>query len=83
MVTFGTVQSEGAAGSLYYKLPLATKVITTTNTTQTFVGCYTLRLAQPAVQGTPPFQPMGMVTGKFNQVANGTDVNPLLPSACN
>ncbi len=42
--TFGTVQSEGAAGSLYYKVPLAMHVLTTSSTTQTFVGCYTLRL---------------------------------------
>jgi hypothetical protein len=82
-VTFGTVQSEGAAGSLYYKVPLATIVLTTTNTTQTFVGCYTLRLSQPTVQGVPPFQPMGIVSGKFNQVTNGSDINALLPSACN
>jgi len=81
--TFGTVQSEGAAGNLYYKIPLTTKVLTTSNTTKTFVGCYTLHLSQPAVQATPPFQPMGIISGKFNQVANGTDVNSLLPSACN
>jgi hypothetical protein len=81
--TFGTVQSEGAAGSLYYKVPLALNVLSTTNTTQTFVGCYTLRLGQPAVQGTPPFQPMGITAGNFTQVANGTDVNTLLPTACN
>jgi hypothetical protein len=82
-VTFGTFQSEGAAGSTYYKLPLATVVLTTTNTTQTIVGCYTLRLSQPTVQGVPPFQPMGIVSGKFTQVANGTNVNPLLTSSCN
>lgn len=81
--TFGTVQSEGAAGSLYFKVPLTMKVLTTTNTTQTFLGCYTLRLAQPAVQATPPFQPMGIVSGKFTQVANGTDVTPMLLAACN
>jgi hypothetical protein len=81
--TFGNVQSEGAAGSLYYKVPLALKVTTTTNTKQTFVGCYTLRLGQPSFQGTPPFQPMGIIAGKFTQVSNGTDVNPLLPTACN
>jgi hypothetical protein len=51
-VTFGTVQSEGAAGSLYYKVQLAEKVLTTSNTTQTFVGCYTLRLSQPATLPT-------------------------------
>jgi hypothetical protein len=82
-VTFGTVQSEGAAGSLYFKVPLAMKVLTTVNTNQTFVGCYTLRLAQPTVQATPPFQPMGIVSGKFTQVANEIDVAPLLPTACN
>jgi hypothetical protein len=81
--TFGTVQSEGAAGSLYFKVPLAMKVLTTSNTTQTFVGCYTLRLAQPAIQATPPFQPMGIYSGKFTQVANGTNVVPLLTTSCN
>jgi hypothetical protein len=80
--TFGTVQSEGAAGSLYYKVPLALHVLTTSSAKQTFVGCYTLRLAQPAVQGTPPFQPMGIISGKFTQLANGTDVSTLLPTAC-
>jgi hypothetical protein len=79
---FGTVISEGAAGSLYYKVPLAMIVLTTTNSTQTFVGCYTLHLSQPATQGAPPFQPMGIQSGKFNQVANGTNVNTLLPAAC-
>jgi hypothetical protein len=82
-VTFGTVQSEGAAGSLYYKVPLATHVTTTSSATQTFVGCYTLRLAQPSVQGTPPFQPMGIIDGTFTQVSNSADVNALLPTACN
>jgi len=82
-VTFGTVISEGAAGSLYYKVPLAEMVLTTSSTRQTYVGCYTLRLGQPANQTTPPFQPMGITAGKFNQVANGTNLTSLLPTACN
>jgi len=81
--TFGSVQSEGAAGNLYYKVPLATIVLTTSNSTKTFVGCYTLHLSQPAVQATPPFQPMGIISGKFIQVENDTDINARLPSACN
>jgi hypothetical protein len=81
--TFGTVHSEGAAGSLYFKLPLAMTVLTTSGATQTFVGCYTLRLGQPAVQATPPFHPMGIIAGQFNQVDNSTDVNALLLAACN
>ncbi|HEY5271413.1 MAG TPA: hypothetical protein VII97_13835, partial [Anaerolineales bacterium] len=82
-VTFGMVQSEGAAGSLYFKVPLALKVLTTSAVTRTFVGCYTLHLAQPSLQATPPFQPLGIITGTFKQVDNGTDVNALLPTACN
>ena len=82
-VTFGTVQSEGAAGSLYYKVPLAMHVLTTSSTTQDFVGCYTLRLGQPAVQATPPFQPMGIIAGKFQQVNSSADANSKLPTACN
>lgn len=80
--TFGTVQSEGAAGSEYYRVPLSTRVLTTTGGTQTFVGCYTLRIAQPAVQTVPPFRSMGIISGKFTQVGNNSDVNSLLPSAC-
>ena len=80
--TFGTVQSEGAAGNQYFKVPLALHVLTTSRARQIFVGCYTLHLAQPAVQDTPPFQPMGIISGKFTQFTNGTDVNPLLPKAC-
>ncbi len=82
-VTFGTPLTEGAAGSLYYKLPLAMHVVTTSSAAQTFVGCYTLRLSQPANQTVPPFQPLGIVSGKFTQVTNGTDVNSMLPAACN
>ncbi len=81
--TFGIVQSEGAAGSQYLKVPLALRVQTSSAAVQTFVGCYTLRLAQPAIQTAPPFQPMGIISGKFDQVDNGTDLSALLPAACN
>jgi hypothetical protein len=81
--TFGIPHSEGAAGSLYFKVPLAMKVLVKSGSTQTFVGCYTLRLAQPSIQTAPPFQPLAIVTGTFKQVANGTDTNALLPAACN
>ncbi len=81
-VTFGTVKQGGAAGSTYYEVPLAEVVLTTASTTQTFVGCYTLRLGQPANQTTPPFQPLGITQGTFSQVANGTDVTSLLTTVC-
>jgi hypothetical protein len=82
-VTFGTVQSQGAAGTLYYKVPLAMRVLTTSSATQTFVGCYTLSLLQPGGQVTPPFKPLGIIAATFKKVANGTDLNGQLPTACN
>jgi hypothetical protein len=81
-VTFGTPTSEGAAGSTYWKLPTALKALSTTNTLQTFVGCYTLRLVQPGIQVAPPFKPLGIVSGKFKLVSNNADINSLLPNAC-
>ncbi len=80
--TFGTVQSEGAAGSIYYNLPLAMQVATTSGAQQYFVGCYTLRLSQPAIQGVPPFRPMGITAGTFKKVNGSSDFSTLLTSAC-
>jgi hypothetical protein len=82
-VSFGSVQSQGAAGSTYYKVPLALHVQTASSTEQIFVGCYTLRLANPTVQGVPPFRPMGITVGKFDKVNASSDVNTLLSTACN
>ncbi|MPM42159.1 hypothetical protein SDC9_88821 [bioreactor metagenome] len=80
---FGTVNVDAGAGQYYYTVPLGMVVKTTTNTTQTFVGCYTLHLSNPGMQGTLPFQPLGITKGSFKQITNGTDLSPLLASACN
>ena len=79
---FGTAQSRTAAGNLYYKQPLAMRAQKTDTSIQTFVGCYTLQLAQPAGQDTPPFRPMGITAGNFNVVDNNVDVNTLLSASC-
>ncbi|MEA5079049.1 MAG: hypothetical protein VB013_10815 [Anaerolineaceae bacterium] len=79
---FGTVNVDAGAGQYYYTVPLGMVVKTTINTTQTFIGCYTLHLSNPGMQGTLPFQPLGITKGTFKQVTNGTDLSPLLASAC-
>jgi hypothetical protein len=81
--TFGTVSSDAGAGQFHYQIPVAMKVLTTSNTQQTFVGCYTLHLSNPGIQGALPFEPLGITVGKNKLVANNTDVNPLLATACN
>jgi hypothetical protein len=80
---FGTVQSDAGAGQFHYKVPLAENVTNTNSTKHLFVGCYTLHLANPGIQGTLPFQPLAITTGKLKEYAVGTDVNPLLATACN
>jgi hypothetical protein len=79
---FGTITGDAGAGQFYYHVPLAMKVITTSSTQQTFVGCYTLHISNPGIQGVPPFQPLGIIGGKFQQVGNSVDVTPLLATAC-
>jgi hypothetical protein len=80
--TFGSVVSNAGAGQMYYNVPVALKVQTTRGQTQTFVGCYTLHLAQPAIQATPPFEPLGIKSAVVKQVANNADLSALLSAAC-
>jgi hypothetical protein len=80
--TFGAVVSDAGAGQLHYQVSTAMTVLTTSSTTQLFVGCYTLHLSQPGVQGVYPFQPMGITAGKFTQYNSSVDVNSLLATAC-
>jgi hypothetical protein len=81
--SFGTITSDAGAGQFHYMIPVGQVVKTTGNTTQTFVGCYTLHIANPGIQGTLPFQPLGITKGQFKVVPNGTDLAPLLATACN
>jgi hypothetical protein len=56
-VGFGETSAEGAAGSVYYSVPVKLDVETTQGQHQYFSGCYVVRLANPAIQGVP-FEPM-------------------------
>jgi hypothetical protein len=56
-VRFGEVSQEGAAGSVYYRVPVKLDVETTDGQRRYFSGCYVLRLANPATQSVP-FVPM-------------------------
>lgn len=81
--TFGTVVSDAGAGQYYYTIPVAQTVQTTSGTTQIFVGCYTLHLANPGMQAVMPFEPLGITKSKFALVANDIAIEPLLERACN
>lgn len=81
-LTTGNVSSDAGASNYYYQVPVALKAQTTTGATQTFVGCYTLHLASPAAQATPPFQPLGIVSAKMQQVPNSANIGVLLNQSC-
>ncbi len=81
-VAYGTITSDAGAGQLYYKLPLVEYVSHTNNTQHIYVGCYTLHLANPGMQGALPFEPLGITDSNFTEYPVGTDVAPLLAAAC-
>lgn len=81
-LTLGTVYSEGAAGSIYYSVPVTLVSTQTNGTIQTFVGCYALRQPQPANFGAPPFQGMTIHSAQVQTVANNADTATLMANAC-
>lgn len=76
----GPEVSEGAAGTIYYTIPAAIEATMTDGTTERFAGCYTLRLAQPGVQATPPFKPMAITEGELSPAQGALE--SILPGSC-
>lgn len=79
-VLTGEETSEGAAGSLYYKLPVAIDAVNAAGEHTQFAGCYTLKLVQPANQAVPPFRPLHIEEGHL-EPAKG-ELSAILPLNC-
>lgn len=79
-VLLGKSTSEGAAGSTYYSVPVAIDAVGKDGTHKQFAGCYTLRLANPQIQATPPFVPLHIEKGDLKP-ANG-ELEAILPASC-
>ncbi len=56
-VRTGAVSREGAAGSIFYSVPVAIRAIATDGGEKVFSGCYALRQVNAQVQ-EPPFRPI-------------------------
>jgi hypothetical protein len=78
----GALGGEGAAGNLFYTVPVTLRATLSDGNTQTFVGCYTLHVSQPAVQATPPFRPLGIRSGTLTEAEAGADTAALMAAAC-
>ncbi|MCB8840605.1 hypothetical protein [Aurantimonas sp. VKM B-3413] len=64
-VKLGKPIEEGAAGSIYTKLPVVIQATDNNGRKTVFSGCYETRFVQPANQATPPFTPLQIVEAKL------------------
>lgn len=81
-LTLGKTTAGVAAGNLYFRVPVTLVAQTTAGQSQTFVGCYTLHLSQPAIQDLPPYQPMAIQSANVKQLTNGSDAAAQMAIAC-
>jgi hypothetical protein len=80
-VATGAISEEGAAGSLFYQVAVAIRATDADGNENTFAGCYTARLAQPAVQ-EPPFKPMHIEKGALKPASSDGPLSDALPASC-
>lgn len=78
----GSPLTDAGAGQFYFKVPVTLFAQTGDGATQTFVGCYTLHISNPSIQGTPPFQPLAISAARVSLVANGQNPTVLMSQSC-
>ncbi len=78
-VETGTASEEGAAGSVYFSLPVAIRATAPDGKEQVFAGCYTLRQVNAQVQ-EPPFNPIHIEKGELKP--SDEDFASALPESC-
>ncbi|HEY9012596.1 MAG TPA: hypothetical protein VIN06_16435 [Devosia sp.] len=61
-VSFGDMAQEGAAGSIYYQLPVTVDYEHAEGQHHIERGCVAIRWINPANQAQPPFQPMYIIS---------------------
>lgn len=61
-------------------MPVAIDAVDSSGTHSQFAGCYTLRLANPAIQDAPPFTPLHIEKGELKP-AKG-ELETILPETC-
>lgn len=78
-VKTGGAASDGAAGSIYYKVPVAVHAVGSNGSEQVFSGCYTLRQVNGEIQ-SPPFNPIHIEKGALKPVTEAFE--DAVPTAC-
>ena len=78
-VRTGNVASEGAAGSVFFHVPVAIISFDKDGSEQVFAGCYVARLANPAIQ-EPPFHPLHIEKGSLK--VSDQPYDEAVPESC-
>ncbi|HEY4191590.1 MAG TPA: DUF1176 domain-containing protein [Mesorhizobium sp.] len=78
-VTTGGETSEGAAGSIYFTVPVAIRAVGGDGTEKIFSGCYTLRQVNGQIQ-SPPFNPIHIEKGELKPATGAFEAS--VPASC-
>ncbi len=78
-VITGEASVEGAAGSTFFNIPVAIEATGTDDAERVFAGCYTARLANPAIQ-EPPFTGLHLERGELKPADQSPE--DALPAKC-
>lgn len=78
-VKTGAVSDEGAAGSIYYSVPVAIRATDKKGEAKVFAGCYTVRQVNAQAQ-EPPFQPIFIDKGALKP--STSDFAEAVPASC-
>lgn len=79
-VKTGGVGEEGAAGSIYFNVPVAIRATDKDGGEKIFAGCYTLRQVNATIQA-PPFNPIHIEKGGLKP-STATTLDNALPESC-
>ena len=78
-VATGAVSDDGAAGSIFYNVPVAIRATDKDGNEAVFAGCYTLRQVNAQIQ-QPPFRPIFIDKGALKP--SKADFEEALPASC-
>lgn len=78
----GEVMTEAGAGQQYSAVPYIISVTNTDGSVEAFAGCYLMHLANPAIQATPPFEPLAIQAAAIRQMGEGDDSYTISEQLC-
>ncbi|TPK66358.1 DUF1176 domain-containing protein [Mesorhizobium sp. B2-4-19] len=79
-VATGAISDDGAAGSIFYNIPVAIRATDKSGGEKVFAGCYTLRQVNAQIQTAPPFDPIHIEKGALKP--STANFEEALPPSC-